>query len=165
MNFWKGSFKKHQDIFIDRRNHRIVPSPSSSPFLFFSFLSLSFSPVITFIENAAASRSARKFYVILPPSLSPPLPLIPNTRQSCRSSLPSNAGHLININKNHDEMVIRKSFSLWIDYRGGCNMARTRERVARLGEGEEAVGQSGEGRRDNSDRRERKRRHNENLTM
>lgn len=31
-------------------------------------------------------------------------------------------------------------------------MARTRERVARLGEG--AVGQSGEGRRDNSDRRE-----------
>lgn len=45
-------------------------------------------------------------------------------------------------------------------------MAWTRERVARLGEGEGAVGQSGEGRRDNSDRRrERKRRHNENLTM
>lgn len=69
----------------------------------------------------------------------------PNTRQSYRSSLPSNARHLININKNHDEMVIRRSFSLWVDCQGDVKWRNGGKGVTRR-----VVEQSEEGCQDNS---------------
>lgn len=78
-------------VLADRNPRDSVPVPR---FLFLS--------VITFSLKRRRVE-ARKFHVA------------PYTMQSSRSAQPSNARHLININKNRDEMVIHGSSSLWMD--------------------------------------------------